>query len=392
MPVVPDLLHGNDYILPTPGDDPALQGSRPLNVYPYNPDSVNAISVTASDRTPRTSTIAARAERHRGLRGLGRPGPRELHGPPHLEPLLLGVRAPRPPHRLERLGLLLAGLELPDERLHGLLRPGRQRPGHELDRPRSGSPSATRSARSPPPGRTSATAPTAPPPSCPPPSTTRSSRWTSTTTGSSTTSTRTATTTPTTARGERRHLRHSGRALERGRPHELRLPDRRPAVAPDLRLHRLRQHRHARPGEQADRDGLRAGHRPGHGARPDPRHRLHRVPALPAVPRPGADRRQDRLPDRGLRGDGRADDLHDHRPLLRLRPPHQPDRDRPAPLRALRGGLRRRQQLVTYPDLSQSTADPSSAIDGATGRTRLTWALSPGHPRARTRRSPSPSA
>nr|MCU0231114.1 hypothetical protein [Acidobacteriota bacterium]MCU0479340.1 hypothetical protein [Chloroflexota bacterium] len=33
--------------------------------------------------------------------------------------------------------------------------------------------------------------------------------------------------------------------------------------------------------------------------------------------------------------------------------------------------------LVTYPDLSQSTADPSSAIDGATGRTRLNWALSP---------------
>ncbi|HEX2808674.1 MAG TPA: hypothetical protein VHN80_21130, partial [Kineosporiaceae bacterium] len=61
MPILPDLLHGNDYVLPTPGDDPAQQGSRPLNVYPYNPDSVNAISVTASDRTPRTSTIALAA-------------------------------------------------------------------------------------------------------------------------------------------------------------------------------------------------------------------------------------------------------------------------------------------------------------------------------------------
>ena len=77
----------------------------------------------------------ARGERHRGLRGGGRPDPGELHGPPHLEPLLLGLLAPRPPHCLERLGLLVAGLELPDERLHGILRPGRQRPGHELDRP-----------------------------------------------------------------------------------------------------------------------------------------------------------------------------------------------------------------------------------------------------------------
>jgi uncharacterized repeat protein (TIGR01451 family) len=59
MPILPDLLHGNDYILPAPGDDPALNGGlRPLDVYAYNPDPVNAITVTASDRTPRTNNIA----------------------------------------------------------------------------------------------------------------------------------------------------------------------------------------------------------------------------------------------------------------------------------------------------------------------------------------------
>ncbi len=33
--------------------------------------------------------------------------------------------------------------------------------------------------------------------------------------------------------------------------------------------------------------------------------------------------------------------------------------------------------LVTYPDLSQSNANPTSSIDGPSGRTRLTWALAP---------------
>ncbi len=68
VPILPDLLHGNDYILPAPGDNPAVKGNRPLNVYIYNPDAVNAISVTASDRTPRTSTIALPANSTRDYR------------------------------------------------------------------------------------------------------------------------------------------------------------------------------------------------------------------------------------------------------------------------------------------------------------------------------------
>ena len=60
MPILPDLLHGNDYILPSPGDDPAVQGSRPFNVYAYNPDPLNASTVTATDSVG-TSTIGLAA-------------------------------------------------------------------------------------------------------------------------------------------------------------------------------------------------------------------------------------------------------------------------------------------------------------------------------------------
>ena len=49
MPVLPDLLHGNDYILPSPGDNPAVNGNRPFNIYAYNPDPANALAVSTID-------------------------------------------------------------------------------------------------------------------------------------------------------------------------------------------------------------------------------------------------------------------------------------------------------------------------------------------------------
>lgn len=60
MPILPELLHGNDYILPSPGDNPAVLGSRPFNIYAYNPDPVNATTVTATDSVG-TSAIALAA-------------------------------------------------------------------------------------------------------------------------------------------------------------------------------------------------------------------------------------------------------------------------------------------------------------------------------------------
>ena len=47
--LLPDLLHSTDYIVTAPGDDPALQGNRPLNLYVFNPDPLNPIVVTATD-------------------------------------------------------------------------------------------------------------------------------------------------------------------------------------------------------------------------------------------------------------------------------------------------------------------------------------------------------
>ena len=65
LPVLPDLLHGNDYILPSPGDDPTLNGgSRPLNIYAYNPDPANALVVSTIDTNgPATLALAANQTR-----------------------------------------------------------------------------------------------------------------------------------------------------------------------------------------------------------------------------------------------------------------------------------------------------------------------------------------
>ncbi len=47
--LLPDILHSTDYIITAPGDDPVLQGSRPLNLYIFNPDPLNSLAVTATD-------------------------------------------------------------------------------------------------------------------------------------------------------------------------------------------------------------------------------------------------------------------------------------------------------------------------------------------------------
>lgn len=49
FPILPDLLHGNDYLIPSLGDDAAVNGNRPMNLYLFNPDPVNAITITATD-------------------------------------------------------------------------------------------------------------------------------------------------------------------------------------------------------------------------------------------------------------------------------------------------------------------------------------------------------
>ncbi len=49
FPILPDLLHGSDYLIPSLGDNPAVNGNRPMNLYLFNPDPLNAITVTATD-------------------------------------------------------------------------------------------------------------------------------------------------------------------------------------------------------------------------------------------------------------------------------------------------------------------------------------------------------
>jgi uncharacterized repeat protein (TIGR01451 family) len=64
MPILPDLLHGNDYILPSPGDNPNVNTNRPLNIYAYNPDPVNALVVSTIDTNgPATVSLAANQTR-----------------------------------------------------------------------------------------------------------------------------------------------------------------------------------------------------------------------------------------------------------------------------------------------------------------------------------------
>jgi uncharacterized repeat protein (TIGR01451 family) len=47
--LLPDRLFATDFVLAAPGDDPAVNGGRPLNAYIYNPNPLAAITVTATD-------------------------------------------------------------------------------------------------------------------------------------------------------------------------------------------------------------------------------------------------------------------------------------------------------------------------------------------------------
>ena len=58
--LLPDLLHGTDYVITAPGDNAGVQGSRGLNLYIFNPDPLNPISVTLIDSVGTTTvTIPA---------------------------------------------------------------------------------------------------------------------------------------------------------------------------------------------------------------------------------------------------------------------------------------------------------------------------------------------
>jgi len=57
---LPDILHATDYVITAPGDDTAVQGTRALNLYLYNPNPTAAISVTARDSVG-TTVIAVPA-------------------------------------------------------------------------------------------------------------------------------------------------------------------------------------------------------------------------------------------------------------------------------------------------------------------------------------------
>ena len=54
--LLPDRMHDTDFIAAAPGDDPATQGNRPMNLYVFNPHAF-AINVTATD-TLGTGTFA----------------------------------------------------------------------------------------------------------------------------------------------------------------------------------------------------------------------------------------------------------------------------------------------------------------------------------------------
>ena len=49
FPILPDLLHGTDYLIPSPGDNTGVNGNRPMNLYLFNPDPLSAITVTVVD-------------------------------------------------------------------------------------------------------------------------------------------------------------------------------------------------------------------------------------------------------------------------------------------------------------------------------------------------------
>ncbi len=49
--LLPDILHSTDYVTTAPGDDPATNGDRPANIYILNPDQLSSIDVAITDNT-----------------------------------------------------------------------------------------------------------------------------------------------------------------------------------------------------------------------------------------------------------------------------------------------------------------------------------------------------
>lgn len=47
--MLPDILHSTDYVITAPGDNTGVQGTRALNLYVFNPDPVNTVTVRMVD-------------------------------------------------------------------------------------------------------------------------------------------------------------------------------------------------------------------------------------------------------------------------------------------------------------------------------------------------------
>ena len=399
MPVLPDLLHGNDYILPSPGDDPAVNGgNRPLNIYAYNPDPANALVVSTIDTNgPATLALAANQTRDYSTPDVRRRlpdhvRPLELVGAPDREPQLLGRRACTTT-RAPRTTGGTPGWRRASSRAATRSRslPGCQRPASPPPPP-----SATYD------GRNDAGLPMQPPlapigTACdsdqPRPGLRRrrpgrdpTSRSTSTTMGSTTiVDTARATTAPTTGQADRLHLRN--RPLRpRVLTNCLYLVERAPGP-PRLRLHRLRPipARRSSPSA-ASRSRWPTGRTP---TRPKARTPSW-TPATPSIRCPSgswirfSSPARTCLADRGLRGagPGHLHALPSNRSPSRRSPA---SRDHGLP-RRLGLTLRSRQHARHLPRTSPRGPVDPTIVDGnarpgdgcPASQSCLSWALSPG--------------
>ena len=227
--LLPDLLHGTDFVTTAPGN---VTGGHQLNLYVYNPNPSAAISVTCTDSSG-TATISVRPNSVRAYteatpNGMGRVVPANSTVRLTSSSTFLGHQRLRLHAEHHRMGPLLAGHEVPEQRLLRLLVAGD--PAIPSGPTRRAGPAVATA--SPP-----ATPSTAPPSGFRPSRTTPGSRSTSTTTGSTTRSTPT----PTTSR--------------RRRPSRTTPTPQRGPVPAGIRLDRLRQHRHPGRRQQA---GLRS--------------------------------------------------------------------------------------------------------------------------------------
>ncbi|MEM6453611.1 MAG: C25 family cysteine peptidase [Acidobacteriota bacterium] len=53
--LLPDRLYGTDYVTTAPGDNPLTNGTRPFNLYIFNPDTLNPLDVTITDTSGSTT-------------------------------------------------------------------------------------------------------------------------------------------------------------------------------------------------------------------------------------------------------------------------------------------------------------------------------------------------